>query len=135
MANNKLGSNSFVNLFPSFVYDKDQVAERSLDIWNSYRLRVLRRSGNDTAFVFHSLRESDTYPNLAFEYYGDQKLWWLVPLVNDVEDPFTYLDQVLQQEEPIIKMLKSEFVGNIVFEITNAREFAQSLYNKNGENF
>lgn len=132
---NKLGTSSFINLFPTFVYDNEQVAERSLDIWNTYRLKILKNRDNDTAFVFHNLRNSDTFPSLAFEYYQDQTLWWLVPLVNDMEDPFTELDDILQQEQPIIKILKQEFVGNIIYEITNAREFAQSLYNRNGEEF
>ena len=132
---NKLGTSSFINLFPSFVYDNEQVAERSLDIWNAYRLKILKSRENDTVFVFHNLRTSDTFPSLAFEYYQDQTLWWLIPLVNDFEDPFTAMDEILDQDEPIIRILKQEFVGEIIYEITNARERAQALYNRNGDEF
>lgn len=134
MANN-LGNSSFVNLFPSFVYDKDQVAERSLDIWNTYRIKILNTNKNDTAFVFHELRESDNFVRLALEYYNDSKLWWLIPLSNDAEDPFTFLDDLRRDPQPIIRILKGQFVGNLIFEITNAREQAQSIYTKNGESF
>ena len=133
--NSPLGNSSFVNLFPSFVYDKEQVAERSLDIWNSYRIRVINASNNDTAFDFHQLKDSDTFPSLAQQYYDDQRMWWLIPLVNNVEDPFTYLSEVRKEEQPVVKVLKAKYLGSIIYEITNAREFAQSLYNRNGENF
>ena len=135
MASPPLGNSSFVNLFPYFVYDNEQVAERSLDIWNSYRIRVLNSKNNDTAFNFHQLSDSDTYPSLAQTYYEDQRLWWLVPLANDAEDPFTFLADIRQQEQPIVRILKPQYIGDIIYEITNAREFAQSLYNRNGEDF
>lgn len=130
-----LGNSSFINLFPTFVYDKSQVPENSLDIWNAYRIKILNKNQNDTAFFFHQLNESDTFVSLAYEYYKEPKLWWLVALVNEVEDPFVFIDQVLQEDQPIIKILKPIYIGGILMEITNSREYAQSLYNKNKEDF
>ena len=135
MAKN-LGTTSFINLFPEFVYDKQQVAEKSLDIWNSFRIKILNERNNETAFIYHIIQATDTYTTLAQKYYKDQTLWWLIPLANEVEDPFVFLQAARvadTSEESIIKVLKAEYLGNVLFNITNIREFTQSLYDKDGE--
>ena len=32
--------------------------------------------------LYHTWKDTDRFYNLAYKYYGSQKYWWLIPLVN-----------------------------------------------------
>lgn len=39
---------------------------------------------------FHTMREFDTYEDLAFLYYQNSKYWWILTDVNNIIFPFEY---------------------------------------------
>lgn len=128
MAKNfNIPESSFVNMFPEIIYDKDQVGEVSLDIWNNFRIDILPRELDRKAFFRYRVTDQDTLESLAQTYYGDVRLWWLTLVINDVEDPFDFIENNMLDrittEDGIIKILKQEHVESIQFQIKALREF------------
>lgn len=112
---------SFINLFPTITYDNDQVAQKTLDIWNSYRARMISpKESTTSAYLYHEVSNIDTLDGLASKYYGTPKLWWLIALVNDAADPFDFLRDVIDGidgDAGLIKILRPEQVGDILFDL------------------
>lgn len=136
MANFNVSPASFAHLFPEFVYDKDQAAEKSLDIWNAYRIKYTSPDNqNSMAFFYRRLSEKDTLISLAREYYGNDALWWLILESNNAEDPFTFLDDIRRTPEQTIRILKKKFVSDIIYQMITYREYANGIYERMPEDF
>jgi hypothetical protein len=39
-------------------------------------------------FELYTLNSGDSWVSLANTFYADPRLWWVIPLFNDIEDPF-----------------------------------------------
>jgi hypothetical protein len=102
---------SFINLFPE-ISDENNI--KLLDIWNSFRIRIIPEIYNSDAFIEYTPRSNDTLYMLSYAFYGNTKLWWLIPLVNDAEDPFDYIQNVADNGGTI-KILKNDYVAGILF--------------------
>jgi hypothetical protein len=111
MSNKLINQNSFINLFPEIVDDNNN---KILDIWNSFSLRVLPDSFSRDAFIEYTPVSTDNLPLLAYKFYGNTKLWWVIPLINDVEDPFDFLQNIVSVGGTI-KILKSDYISSIIF--------------------
>jgi hypothetical protein len=134
MANFNISQASFMNLFPDFVYDKEQVSSKSLDIWNAYRLKYTGPDNKDSmAFYYRRVRDGDTLISLAREYYSNDALWWLILESNNAEDPFTFLDDVREQDEPTIRILKEKYISEIVYQMVTYKELSTSANERNGD--
>lgn len=107
---------SFMNLFKKIVYDKDQNANYSLDIWDSYVISPLYK--NELGFFeLYTLNSGDSWVSLANTFYADPRLWWVIPLFNDIEDPFTVLDENLFLDSiKQVKILKKEHLSQLLME-------------------
>jgi hypothetical protein len=69
--------------FPTTIWNNKTV----VDI--SRRAAVLQKvKGDPYAFVPYTVVEGDTIEMIAYHYYGDAKLSWLVMLANDIIDPY-----------------------------------------------
>ena len=114
---------SQINLFPEIVYDQNQVAQLSLDIWNAFDIKVFPKNTTVNPYILYRPSQFDTLPNLAASFYGNDRLWWITPLVNGVEDPFTFLDNVTIHgiNGGIINILKIAYIPNIIFEINRLK--------------
>ena len=117
--------NSFTNLFPEITYNKDELTLPILDIWNNLRL-VTFPEASEAAYVYYRLQEGD---NL----YDTINWWWLIPLVNYAEDPFTFIDDVLNGDHPIdipaknIRILRRSFLPLITRNITVIKNIQQPI--------
>jgi hypothetical protein len=111
MSTNNFDQNSFINLFPEIV-DNDNL--KILDIWNSFRVQVVPDNFNTDAYIEYTPQAADNLYSLANTFYGTVKLWWLIPLVNDAEDPFDFLKNVMDKSGTI-KVLKSNYASSIIF--------------------
>ena len=119
-----VSSSSISNLFPEIIYDNTQSGTRSLDIWNSYRIVVLPPQYENEAVALYTVKKPDTLPSIAYEFYKDPQLWWMIPLINDVEDPFDFLDNVRDGslgENGKIKLLKSEHIDSFLFRLRSIK--------------
>lgn len=119
MSFSSIPQTSQINLFPSIVYDPAQVAQLSLDIWNAFDIKIFPKDTTTNPYILYRPTQMDTLPNLAATFYGSDRLWWITLLVNEVEDPFTFLDDVTIHglNGGAIRILKKMYIGNIIFDM------------------
>lgn len=55
--------------------------------------------------------ESDTLENLAFDLYGDTRLWWIIAMMNDIIDPYHDVALSYQELNSFIKKSYSDING------------------------
>lgn len=56
----------------------------------SRRSAILQKlSGNPYLFLPYDIQEQDTIESIAYHYYGDPKLSWIIILANNIIDPYT----------------------------------------------
>lgn len=119
MAKMNFPSSSFMNLFKNIVYDKSQNPNEMLDIWDAYVISPFYKD-QLRYFQLHKISAGDTWVSLAKQYYNDERLWWLIPLFNDIEDPFIVMDEDLFTENvEQVKVLQSQYVNQLLL---NARQ-------------
>lgn len=112
-------NSSFANLFPSIVYDKSETTNQILDIWNNYRVVAFPKDIGEGAYVYHKVQEGDSLYEISNKFYKTIEYWWLIPLVNDAEDPITFLDDVLEGRANInlpaktIRVLSQSYLPSI----------------------
>jgi hypothetical protein len=126
---------SFTNLFPEIKYDRSEVTNSILDIWNNLRL-VTFPKGNNSMYIQYLTEQNDTLYNLSFKFYSTIDYWWLTPLINDVEDPFVFLDDVRSGNfntgliDNRIKILKSSFIPSLLRNITVIKNIQSDINEK-----
>lgn len=124
MAKQTVDQKSFINLFPEVV-DDNKI--KILDVWNSYRVRVLPNQFTSDAYIEYNPSTSDTLYGLANKYYDDPALWWVIPLINDAEDPFDFIQDSVDSGTAIL-VLKNTYISSILFtmsRIKNANDNGQ----------
>ena len=80
-----LSNMSFLNLFNILEDQEDR--EKLLNIFRTYSLNE-KVKGNTSFFETYEVDNDDWWDNIAYRFYGTPTLWWLIPLVNDVVNPF-----------------------------------------------
>lgn len=68
---------------------------------------------NNVYFNIYLAEEEDWWDNIAYKYYGTERLWWLVCSMNNVVNPFEEIEPGQQ-----IKVLKEGFLFNVYKNIT-----------------
>ena len=69
--------------FPTTIWDNKEM----VDI--SRRAAVMKKlKGDPYAFIPYTIQQGDTIEMIAYYYYGDAKLSWLIMLANDIIDPY-----------------------------------------------
>lgn len=63
-------------------------------------------------FDIHELDYEDWWDFLSYKYYGTPYLWWVILLVNDIENPFEFPEAGTN-----IKILKKEYTFTILNEV------------------
>lgn len=105
---------SFMNLFNEIVYDKSQTPNPSLDIWDAYVIGPFQKDAL-RYFQIHRVEIGETWVQLSRYYYSDERLWWVIPLFNDIENPFlltqTSLDRLGITE---LQVLKPEYINQLL---------------------
>ena len=130
-----LSANSFTNLFPKIYYDKSEISTPILDMWNNYRTYVFPEDASSNAYRYHVVSPADNLYSISSTYYKTIELWWLVPLVNDAVNPFTFLEDVINGDFTLgpdnnktIKIIKDIYLPQIKKDMM----FFKSVYdNKN----
>ena len=51
--------------------------------------------------MIYRTRQSDTYSGLAYRFYSDQSLWWIIAQANNIFDGSIYLDTSKQIRVPV----------------------------------
>jgi len=109
----------FSNLFPKIHYDPSEIAEPILDVWSSFRLQLNPPELSDEAYIKHSVAPKDTLYSISKQYYNTIELWWLIALMNDAINPYTFLEDVLDgtwngpDNPKIIKIMRPAYLPKI----------------------
>lgn len=70
--------------FPTTIWNGQEMVDLSR------RADILQKiQGDPMVFLPYTLEEGDTMESLAYNYYGDAELSWLIAMANDVIDPYT----------------------------------------------
>lgn len=85
----------FMNIFRSFSLNEDILADAA-------------------TFDTYEVSNDDWWENIAYEYYGNEYLWWIVALVNEVVNPFEEL-----VEGDNIRILREEYLYVLFTDIEN----------------
>ena len=100
----RLKNTSHLKLYPIYKDDK----RKFLNIFRSFNLREL----DVRLFTTHQLDYEDRWDNLAYKYYDTTRLWWTIPMVNKIENPFEQPEAGTN-----IKVLKKDYVYSILNEM------------------
>lgn len=121
---------SFTNLFPEIFYDKEEIGTPILDIWNNYRVVAFPKDAENTAYNYYSVSEGDTLYRISYTIYGTIAYWWIIALSNGADNPYTFLEDVLQDRHPMgipnkaIRLLKQSYIANVLRDIRNYKNLA-----------
>ena len=63
-------------------------------------------------YDWYQCKGGETYPNIAFNYYGSVVLWWIIVAANHIDDP-------LSQPEAgtLLKIIRTPYVKTILTKI------------------
>ncbi len=112
---NNFPNTSFMNLFKRIIYDKKTNPNPSLDIWDAWIVSPLLKE-NLKNFSIHRIEAGDTWVGLSKKYYDDSRLWWVLPLFNNIEDPFIIKEQdIFNEGITQIKILSRQNIDQILF--------------------
>lgn len=113
ITNIRLPSNSYLNMF-NILRTSDK--EYFLNLFKSYIVdnEVLEK---EDFFHFYQAEENDWWENISYKYYGTVNLWWLIAMVNNVNNPFEDMEPGKN-----IKVLKKSYLYIILRDIRNIAE-------------
>ena len=60
---------------------------------------------NEKFVTKHLWRDGDSWYKLAYAYYGNSKLWWIIAKANEITNPFN-----IPEEESVINIPKQNIV-------------------------
>jgi hypothetical protein len=103
----RLSNTSFLNIFPLLSEDN----EYFFNIWRVYSL-------NDSTlnkvlqYNAYEVDNSDWWENISYSHYENVNLWWIVPMVNNVNNPFEELEPGTN-----LNLFRGEYLYQILKEI------------------
>lgn len=104
----RLSNTSFLRLFNIL-----QDSEEFMNIFRSYTLNEDVTS--ETVFYeMYEIDHNDWLDNISYKYYNTPYLWWVIALMNNINNPFEDL-----QPGYTLKILKTEHLYQLLSEIRN----------------
>jgi len=102
----KLSSTDLANIFN--VYNESRLG-------SSYLVYNVSRTVNFTGlknhskaqFATYSVKFGDTWTTIAYDYYGDTRLWWLVCKFNNIIDPSDFPEPGTILKLPTLELVKA----------------------------
>ena len=65
---------------------EDQVGDTFFVHWSRFDAPVIEESDED---IIHVVKVQDRLDRLAYEYYRNSRLWWVIAQANDIDNPTT----------------------------------------------
>jgi nucleoid-associated protein YgaU len=66
-------------------------------------------ANNSNAEDSYTIKHTDTWASISFNYYNTMDLWWLVCAYNQVKNPTT-----IPAPGTVIKLLKATYVSTVI---------------------
>lgn len=97
-------SSSMLKMYPLL---KDQNNITFLDIFRSFSVdgTVL---ANQNIYELYTVSQGDWWENIAYKYYQNTKLWWVITMFNQTNNPF---EQLIEGQT--IKVLKAQYLPTL----------------------
>lgn len=108
LTGNKLGNLSQLRLF-TVLEDLDLT--KYMNIWRTYVLNSAV-TGDTLFYETYEVENEDWWDNISSYIYDTPNLWWVIALMNDVENPFEDLDA-----GDNIKILRESYIYQFIKEI------------------
>lgn len=89
----KQGNTTFLNIFKTYGINQEEIK-------------------SDKIFDYYTVGPNDWWDNIATAYYQNPNLWWIIPLINNIVDPFEGVE-----EGTTIKILNSNYIYIILRDI------------------
>jgi len=108
----KLDISELANLFTLY---KD---ENGLDFFNIMKTVYVDSDIDNTMFVYYVTEPQDTYPLIAYKFYKDVRLWWVICATNQIQNPLPQPDA-----GTILKVLNAEYVAEILSKMSTSDDY------------
>jgi len=110
LTGHRLSNVSLLNLFN--ILEDTQEREKFLNIFRSYSLNEKIKS-NTSFYETYEVDNDDWWDNISYKYYETPALWWVIPLMNDINNPFE------EKNEPgdNLKILRGVYLYQLLKEI------------------
>jgi hypothetical protein len=109
ITNHTLSNTSELNLYP-LMFDTAN-NEYFLNIFRAYIVNFDVQN-NVLFYLTHEVSDSDWFDSIAHKYYGISYLWWIIPLMNGMNNPFEDLNPGTN-----LKILKPDYLYQLLNEI------------------
>ena len=102
---------STVSQLKLFNILKDTDNTKFLNIFKYYKVNEdLER--NIVFYYTHEVGFDEWWDDIAYKYYENANIWWILPLINGITNPFEDLN-----EGDLIKILKPQFIYQVIKDI------------------
>lgn len=110
LTKHSLSNSSELNLYP-IMFDS-AYNEHFLNI---FRVYVINEDVHNSALFYltHDVDDSDWFDTIANEYYETSYLWWVIPLFNNMANPFEDLEP-----GDNLKILRREYLYQLLKEMS-----------------
>jgi len=116
----------FFDNFPLIDYDINATGEYVLATNIMKRFRIRRSVVDNRAFYYnYELQDNERPEVLAFKFYGNSNLHWLIMMTNNIRDP--YLDWPIPQHA-LEQMVEKKYPGTDLFLWNAESDFAGGPY-------
>lgn len=108
ITNKRLINNSQLQLYN--ILEDDNTKEKFWNIFKAYYIK----EGVDSSIIYelYTVNNDDWWENIAFEYYRDVTVWWTIPLINNIVNPFEFPEPGEQ-----IYILKPSYLNQLLDEV------------------
>jgi hypothetical protein len=108
--------NDISSLYPLTKIDTKTI----LDVWNSYTITDEFKK-NTIEYGTYLVEEGDTWSSVAGKIYDDRRLWWVIALYNDLEDPFKlYYEFGITNKITELKLLSPVHIRTLLSSINDS---------------
>ena len=108
LTNSRLSIDSQLQLFN--IYEDVKTKEKFLNIFKAYSLKD--NIDSSILYELYTVENDDWWENIAYKYYGEVDVWWTIPLINNVINPFEYLEEGKE-----IFVLKQVYLNKLLDEV------------------
>jgi len=104
----RIDTNSQLQLY-NILYDTE-TRDRFLNIFKTYSIK--EEVKKSILYELYTIENNDWWENIAYNYYKDITVWWIIPLVNNIINPFEFPDPGNQ-----IFILKPFYLNKLLDEV------------------
>jgi len=106
LTGNSLRDQSLIRMF-NILVDHDRTTH-FMNIFRSYYFN--EELNTDVSFYLtHEVSNEDWWDNMAVKYYGTPYLWWVIPGLNNIPNPFEGLE-----EGSNLKVMKNSYIYTLM---------------------